>query len=137
MNPNLKNNKLYNMGRDSGAGLGANSIHSTNNLKESGMPSFSALQKGRRVSGLMKFDQTSAVAGQPITNSHVGPVRRPGSKGLGINQNSERSYHPAGIGAQISGQNFYRAGGIEGEAGTLHEKPDGPFKKLKVNAEYL
>lgn len=71
-----------------------------------------------------------------MTGSHVGPIRRPVSKGPLGQQHSERGYYPQGIGAQISGQNFYKvAGDTESNAPT--EKNDGPFKKLKINAEYL
>ena len=63
-------------------------------------------------------------------------MRRPGSRGL---QHSERTYQPQGIGAQISGQNFYKALGTDLDAQSIMDKqPEaGPFKKLKINAEYL
>ena len=64
----------------------------------------------------------------------MGPMRRPASKGL---QHSERTYQPQGIGAQISGQNFYKADGTDADNFSIVDKPEGPFKKLKVNAEYL
>ena len=144
MNPNAKlnNSKLvFNMGKDGASAMaGQQSIHSVQSINEKGMPTFGALPKGKRVSGLMKLDQQST-AGCPanVTSSsftaYMGPMRRPGSKGL---QHSERTYQPQGIGAHISGQNFYKAVGTDIDSTSAVEKPDsGPFKKLKVNAEYL
>lgn len=71
-----------------------------------------------------------------MTSSHIGPIRRPVSKGPMGQQHSERAYHPQGIGAHISGQNFYKAVG-DTESNAETEKNSGPFKKLKINAEYL
>lgn len=143
MNPNAKLNNskhVFNMGKESAGAIGAGqSIHSAQNVTEKALPSLGALQKGKRVSGLMKLDQqsTSACPANVTSSSftaYMGPIRRPGSKGL---QHSERTYQPQGIGAHISGQNFYRAVGTDIDSSSAVEKQDGPFKKLKINAEYL
>ena len=143
MNPNAKLNPskhVFNMGKEGANALGTTqSIHSAQNVNERAMPPFGALPKAKRVSGLMKLDQQSTAACPAnVTSSsftaYMGPLRRPGSKGL---QHSERTYQPQGIGAQISGQNFYKAVGTDIDSCGAVEKQDGPFKKLKINAEYL
>ena len=146
--------------QQSGFNNGQQSIHSAQNIinDRTVSGSLGPLQKGKKASGLLKFDQQSSntgAGGAPsgsgngggipganmtsqsfASSTYMGQMRRPGSRGL---QHSERTYQPQGIGAQISGQNFYKALGTDLDAQSIVDKqPEaGPFKKLKINAEYL